>query len=93
MTSHDNKAVSDYLLTKHLLINSLCLIALNDLKEHIQLKDKQLYNGIRNNLNKCKSEQQMLHDLYSKIIANSSEFFGAVDELNNLIDKFLLKTE
>ena len=93
MTSQKDKSVSDYLLTKHLLINSLCLIVLNDLKDHTQQKDKQLYNGIRNNLNKCKSEQQMLHDLYSNIISNSSDFFGAVDELNNLIDKFLLKTE
>lgn len=83
---------TDFLLTKHLLINSVALIALNDLKEELMLSNKPLYHALRSKINKTKELQQSLHDLY-KLILNGREadFFEKVEFINDLIDNELLK--
>ena len=81
-----------FMLTKHVLLNSATLTALIDLKEHIQANDKRLYNGLRQNIIKLIKDQQAMHDIYEKIIPETDfVFWKMLDEINEQIDKTLLK--
>ena len=86
------KNKTDFLLTKHLLLNSVTLIALNDFKEEIKENNKPLYHALRNKINKVKELQQSLHDLYKQILnGRDSDFFEQIEAINDLVDGHLLK--
>lgn len=87
-----NNDLGHFLLTKHVLLNSATLTALIDLKEHLMANDKRLYNGLRQNIIKLIKEQQAIHNLYEKIIPKEDfVFWKMLDEINEQIDKTLLK--
>lgn len=86
------KNKTDFLLTKHLLLNSVTLIALNDFKEEIKDNNKPLYHALRNKINKVNELQQSLHDLYKQILnGRDSDFFEQIETINDLVDGHLLK--
>lgn len=91
MNKSESQTITSFLITKQALLNSVCLVALNDLKEHTQKNDAKIYNGIRQNVNKCKTEQQALHDLYKKVFPKDNSFWEIYDKLNDVVDKFLLE--
>lgn len=87
-----NNDLGHFLLTKHVLLNSATLTALIDFKEHLMANDKKLYNALRQNIVKLIKEQQAIHNLYKKIIPETDfVFWKMLDEINEQIDKTLLK--
>lgn len=89
-----NNNVTDFLLTKHILTNSISLTTMYDFKEELIKNNRKLYQAIRQPLNKLIREQQAMHDIYKQIM-KGTEFFQIYEQLesvvNNDIDKELLK--
>lgn len=95
MTTQENKDISAAQLTAHIFANQIALAKLVDFKEHIKENDKQLYNGLRDQINHAIRVQQQFHDLYKTCIGDyrTFEFFTMMDELLTAFDKTLLKSE
>ena len=91
MTKQEAEIITSYLLTKHSIVNSVCLVALNDLKEHTEKHDRKIYQAIRQNIIKCRDEQQALHDLYKTIFPKDNSFWQIYEGVNKAIDEYLLK--
>ena len=90
MKKQNNK--SDFLLTRHVMLNSSALTALIDMKEHMIDNDPVVYMFMKNSIEALILEQQKLHDAYKLIIPNKDfSFWKKADEINDAVDKILLK--
>ena len=87
----NNNTTTDFLLTRHILLNSLALTALIDLKEDLMQNDKRLYQALRQKMNKNISEMQDFHNLHKCIIPDTVGCYSMLDKLNEAIDKVLLE--
>lgn len=90
MKKQNNK--SDFLLTRHTMLNISALTALIDMKEHMIENDPVVYLFMKNSIETLILEQQKIHDAYKLIIPNKDlSFWEKADEINDVVDKVLLK--
>ena len=90
MKKQNNK--SDFLLTRHTMLNISALTALIDMKEDMLENNPTVYMFMKNSIETLILEQQKIHDAYKLIIPNKDlSFWEKADEINDAVDKILLK--